>query len=101
MIAIKFSPIYEDRVSIFLKNTNLKDLGVTWYFKEEPYSLDKKYCFWIIDYKNSRHVNTILSSLREMKEIMGIDDLEFSYCYNEKEYYSQYCDGGLIPWFKV
>lgn len=104
MIAIKFSPIYEDRVSIFLKNSNLKILGITYDFKDAPSGIDERACFWIFKYNHSRQVNVILSKLRELKDIMGVEDLEFSYCYNEKEYYTQYSvDYGCITicWFKI
>lgn len=104
MIAISFSPIYEDRVSIFFKNSNLKALGITYEFKDTPSGMDERKCYWIIKYQHSRQVNEILSSLREMKNIMGIDDIEFSYYYNMKEYYTQYTDlytGQSIPWFKI
>jgi len=103
MIAIKFSPQYEDRVGIYLKNSNLKSLGVEWDFKETPDVDFENQCFWLIDYKHPKLVNTILSELREMKQIMGVLDLQFQYCYSEKEYYTQYSTIGdrCINWFVV
>lgn len=104
MIAISFSPIYEDRVSIFLKNSNLKALGITYEFTDTPSCMEERKCYWIFKYQHSRQVNTILSSLLELKSIMGVDDMEFSYYYNMKEYYTQCNDaygGGSIPWFKI
>mgnify|MGYP006434785257 CR=1 FL=1 len=103
MIAIKFSPKYEDRVSIFLKNTKLKIHGIEWDFKETPGIEDKHLCYWLIDYKRAIFVNTVLSTLREMKNIMGIEDLEFQYCYNLKEFYTQSNEytGFSNEWFKV
>jgi hypothetical protein len=103
MIAIKFSPIYEDRVSIYLKNSRVKERGITYDFKESPGLEDEKKCFWLFDYKHSKQVNLILSELKELKEIMGIQDLEFSYCHNEKEFYTQYSDYSYtsVSWFKI
>nr|WP_315173636.1 hypothetical protein [uncultured Flavobacterium sp.] len=104
MIAIQFSPIYEDRVSIYLKNSNLKTLGITYYFKDAPYGIEERNCFWLFTYKHSKQVNVILSALKELKEIMGVENLTFSYCYNEKEYYTQQPEiygGPSICWFKV
>jgi len=102
MIAIQFSPKFEDRVSIFLKNLGLKIIGVTYDFKDTPSGCDDKKCFWVFKYQHAKQVNAILSELVEMKSIMGIDDLEFSHCYNEKEFYCQYSEyGRSIEWFKV
>ena len=104
MIAIKFSPKYEDRVSIYLKNSNLKNIGVTWDFKETPSVIENNHlCYWLIDYKDSKIVNLLLSELKEMKEIMGIHDLYFQYCYSDKEFYCQYnsLSNRTIEWFKI
>lgn len=102
MIAIQFSPIYEDRVSIYLKNSNLKQLDVTYEFKDTPSGANERNCFWILKYQHSKQVNIILSELVEMKSIMGVENLKFSYCYNEKEFYCQYSEnGGSINWFDV
>ncbi len=103
MISIKFSPKYEDRVSIFLKNaTHLKDLGITYDFKETPQGENDYLCYWLFDYRTSVQVNSLLIALTDLKEIMGIDDLEFQYIHNEKDFYTQSnkC-GRVIPWFKV
>jgi hypothetical protein len=103
MIAIKFSPQYEDRVGIYLKNSNLKSLGVKWNFKETPGIDAEHQCFWLIEYKHSKLVNTVLSELKEMKQIMGVLDLQFQYCYSEKEFYTQYSTTGnrCINWFAI
>lgn len=103
MIAIKFSPVYEDRVSIYLKNSKLKASGVTYDFKDTPSGQDDKQAYWLFNYRHSKQVNLILSELKELKLIMGVQDLEFSYCYNEKEFYTQYSEHNytLINWFKI
>lgn len=102
MIAISFSPIYEDRVSIYLKNSNIKKHGVTYDYKETPQGLDESKCYWLFDYKHGKLVNALLSELVDMKHIMGIDDLEFSYVNQEKEFYTQYTNQfGSVKWFKV
>lgn len=103
MIAIKFSPIYEDRISIYLKNSKLKASGVTYDFKDTPSEQDDKQCYWLFYYLHSKQVNLILSELKELKLIMGVQDLEFSYCYNEKEFYTQYSEHNYTPvnWFKI
>ena len=103
MIAIKFSPKYEDRVNIYLRNSNLKIHGIEWDFKEPPGIDDQNHCYWLIDYKRPRLVNTTLSALREMQKIMGVEDLYFQYCYDLKEFYTQTnkYTGFCIEWFKV
>ena len=103
MIAIKFSPKYEDRVSLFLRNSNLKKHGITWDFKDVPSGQENHLCYWLIDYKHSKLVNTVLSELKEMKQIMGVHDLQFQYCYGEKEFYTQYNEIGQrsLIWFVV
>lgn len=102
MIAIKFNPIYEDRVSIYLKNSNLKQIGVTYDFKENPSGEDDKYCFWLFKFQHPKQVNSILYTLKELKCIMGVDNLEFSHCYNEKEFYCQYSQYEVpVSWFKI
>lgn len=102
MIAIKFSPIYEDRVSIYLKNTNLKSLGITYDFKDTPSGEEERNCYWLFNYQHPKQVNSILFALKELKSIMGVDNLEFSHCYNEKEFYCQYSDlMAPVSWFKV
>lgn len=102
MIAIKFSPKFEDRVSIFLKNANLKDTGVTYNFKDNPDGEFEYLCYWLFEYPTSKHVNNLLITLKDMKDIMGVDDLEFQYIHSEKEFFTQvssFCRS--IPWFKV
>jgi len=102
MIAIQFSPVYEDRVSIYLKQSGLKNIGVTYEFRDTPGQENERNCFWVFKYDHSKQVNPILSSLKEMKSIMGIDDLKFCHCYNDKEYYNQYSAiHGSIPWFNL
>jgi hypothetical protein len=102
MIAIKFSSIYEDRVNLYLKATNLKEKGVTYNFYDTPSGQEEKLCYWMFDYRNAKQVNLILTNLIELKAIMGIHDLEFCYCNGLKEFYCQYSnDYGNIPWFKV
>ena len=101
MIAIRFSPIYEDRVSIYLKSSNIKIYGITYDFTDTPGIENDRNCYWLFKYQHAKHVNLLLSLLKEMKSVMGIDDLEFSYCYNEKEFYLQYSEEYLISWFKV
>lgn len=101
MISIKFSPKYEDRVSIFLKNSALKNQGITYDFKETPQGEYDFMCYWLFDYPTGKSVNTILRDLVEMKNIMGVDDLQLQYVHSEKEFYTQYNEGGSIPWFKV
>lgn len=103
MIAIKFSPKYEDRVSIFLRNEQkLKTYGINYTFKDTPSGEHDFLCYWLFEYFHSKQVNVILSALKDLKSIMGVEDLEFQYCHNEKEFYCQY-DNNLdsIHWFKV
>lgn len=102
MIAISFSPIYEDRVSMFLKHSNFTKMGIDFSFEEEPGNLSKDRCYWLIKPKLNKHINYIFSLLREMKNIMGVEDLEFCYCSSMKEYFNQYnplC--GSINWFRI
>jgi len=103
MIAIKFSPKYEDRVSLFLRNSNLKRHGITWDFKDVPSGQENHLCYWLIDYKHSKLVNTVLSELKEMKQIMGVHDLQFQYCHSQKEFYTQTNSSSMrsINWFEV
>ena len=102
MIAIKFPPMFEDRVSIYLKATNLKDFGITYDFKDTPGLENDTMCYWLFDYKHAKHVNLILKELIELRDIMGVTNLQFQYCYNEKEFYTQYSmNFGNIPWFRV
>ena len=103
MIAIKFSPKYEDRVGIFLRTQEkLKTLGITHKFKDTPSGEHDFLCYWLFEYMHSKHLNVILNTLKELKSIMGVDDLEFQYCHNEKEFYCQYNESyGSIPWFKI
>lgn len=102
MIAIQFSPVYEDRVSIYLKQSNLKSFGITYDFKDAPTAQEEKKCFWVFKYSHPKQVALILYALKEMKEIMGIDGLQFSHCYNEKEYYCQYSQYNVpVIWFKI
>lgn len=102
MIAIAFEPKYEDRVSLFFKHIDLKEKGIDYDFKESPNDLEPNLAYWLIKPRHNKHINYILSSLREMKSIMGIENIEFSYCSSDKEFYTQYNIGyGLIPWFKV
>ena len=102
MIAIAFEPKYEDRVSLFFKHIDLKGKGIEFDFMESPDNLDYSLAYWLIKPMHNKHINYVLSSLREMKSIMGIEDLTFSYCSSVKEFYTQYNIGyGLTPWFKV
>lgn len=102
MIAIKFSPIYEDRVSIYFKNSNLKQIGITYDFKDAPSGEEERNCFWLFKYNHAKQVASILYALKELKSIMGVEDLEFSHCYNEKEFYCQYSQYMTpVSWFKV
>lgn len=103
MIAIKFSPKFEDRVSIFLKNSKIKDLGVSYDFKETPNAEPEYFCYWLFDYNHRKHVNLILSTFQEMISIMGVDDLQFQYVSSEKEFYVQYQTEyhSSIPWCKL
>ena len=101
MIAIKFSPKYEDRVNIYLKNSGLKNYGVEWNFKDVPLIEDIHLCYWVFKYNHPKVVNNILSNLREMRQIMGVEDLYFQYCYSDKEFFTQQNNGSSIEWFKV
>ena len=103
MITIKFSPKFEDRVSIFLKNAvHLKSHGIEYNFKETPQGEFDYLCYWLFDYPTGKQVNIILRALVEMKEIMGVDDLQFQYVHSEKEFYTQITQfEGSIPWFKL
>jgi len=102
MIAIKFSPKYEDRVGIFLKQSKLKNNDITYNFKDTPSGEHDFLCYWLFTYNHSKQVNIVLNALKEMKSLMGVDDLEFQYCHNEKEFYCQYDHKmGSIPWFKI
>jgi hypothetical protein len=104
MIVIKFSVRYEDRVNLYLKSSILKKHGITWDFKENPTVVDfQNQCYWLIDYKHSKLVNTVLSELKEMKQIMGVHDLQFQYCHSQKEFYTQTNSSSMrsINWFEV
>lgn len=103
MIAISFNQKYEDRVSIFFKNSRLRQIGIEYSFEEEPSNIDQtKKAYWLIKPMHNKQINIVLSTLKELKIIMGIDDLQFCYCYSKKEYFSQYSpDTGIIPWFEV
>lgn len=102
MIVISFSAKYEDRVSIYLKNTAFKEEGIQFSFEEHPEGSNNSKCCWILKPRFNKDINYILSSLREMKMIMGVDDLEFSYCSSLKEFFTQYNSRyGSVPWFKV
>lgn len=102
MIAIQFSPIYEDRVSIYLKNSNLKSIGITYDFKDAPSGENERNCFWLFKYQHSKQVNSILYALKDLKLIMGVEDLQFSHCCNEKEFYCQFSEYMTpVNWFKV
>lgn len=102
MIAIAFEPKYEDRISLYFKHIELKNKGIDYDFKESPSDLDQNLAYWLIKPRHNKHINYILSSLKEMKSIMGIEEILFSYCSSEKEFYTQYnIDYVLTPWFKV
>lgn len=101
MIAIKFSPIYEDRISIYLKNSEIKNSGITYDFKDCPLNQDQRLCYWLFTIPHNKLNNKLMSHLVEMKQIMGIHDLQFCYCYNEKEFYAQYSEYGSIIWFHI
>ena len=101
MIAIKFSPKYEDRVSIYLKNSVLKQSGVEYKFTDTPTGEEKNMCYWLFTIPSNKLITLVLNSLVEMKEIMGVDDLKFSYCYNELEFYTQCSEYGSTKWFNI
>jgi hypothetical protein len=103
MIAIKFSPQYEDRVGLFWKHSDLKNLGVEWNLVDLPFVDFEKQCLWLFEYKHPNFVNTILSNLEQMKVIMGVPDLQFQYCYNRKEFETQLSEreGRNINWFAI
>lgn len=102
MIAIAFESKYEDRVSLFFRHIDLKNKGIEYDFMDSPSDLEPTLAYWIIKPRHNKHINYILSSLKEMKSIMGIDGLTFSYCSSVKEFYTQYnIEHGLTPWFEV
>lgn len=104
MIAIRFSPIYEDRVSIYLKNSKLKEVGVEYKFEDSPSVQcdEARLCYWIIKPLRNEQINLVFSILDDMKSIMGIEKLEFQYCCSMREYFLQYNNKyGSIRWFEV
>lgn len=104
MIAIRFSPIYEDRVSVYLKHIKLRELGVEYNFEDIPsvQCNEDKLCYWILKPLRNEQINLVFSILDEMKSIMGIEKLEFQYCCSMREYFLQYNNKyGSLRWFKV
>lgn len=103
MIAIKFNAIYEDRVSIYFKTLNLKEKGIEYGFEESPSDFEDRFsAYWLIEPRHNKQINIILSALKELKNIMGVEDLMFCYCFSKKEFFTQYTlEAGLIPWFNI
>jgi hypothetical protein len=101
MIAIKFHPQYEDRISLFFKSIDFNAKNISVKFTDTPLGLDEGKCYWIIKYYTANQVNYILNNLIEMKSVMGVEDLKFSFAKNESEYYTQYSCGQSIPWFNL
>ena len=103
MIAIRFNPKFEDRVSIFFRQSK-EFKRIEYSFEEDPFVFgsEKELCYWILKPIDNKQINAILSELKDMKCIMGIEDLMFSYCFSMKEYFRQYDDQSRnIPWFDV
>lgn len=101
MIAIKFHQKYEDRINLFFKSIDLNSKHISVQFTDTPLGLDTVKCYWIIKYHTANQVNYILNNLIEMKSVMGVEDLQFSFAKNEAEYYTQYSCGQSIPWFNL
>lgn len=104
MIAIRFSPIYEDRVSIFLKQSRLKNLGIEYKYEDSPFVFghEERLCYWIIEPKHNSQINLVFSELIEMKSTMGIENIEFQYADSMKEYFTQANRNSCsLHWFKV
>lgn len=105
MIAIRFSPHFEDRVSVFFKTLKWDKLGISYKYNTPPTNYDEK-AYWIIEYKHAKTINVIMNDLVELKNIMGVNDIEFQYCHNIMEYYQQTVNiKGLQlyqnNWFKI
>src|SRR5690606_35809505 len=99
---IAFEPKYEDRVSLFFKHIDLKGKGIEYEFMDSPSDLEPILAYWLIKPRHNKHINYILSSLKEMNSTLGIEDITFSYCSSVKEFYTQYSMVyGSTQWFKV
>jgi hypothetical protein len=106
MIVIKFSPKFEDRFCYFQRANKLEGhafSGVKIEMVSEPTGKEHEhYCYYKISYHHAKQVNPILSWILEFKDIMGVDDLELCFCYNDKEYYSQIdIQNNWFKWLKI
>jgi len=91
MIVIKFNAKYEDRVSIYLSHSQLRCKGIDIdYIEETPNKCDEKLAYWKFSDYRLNQINIILNALKDLKDTMGVDDLCFSFAYNEKELYTQF-----------
>lgn len=103
MIAIRFKPCFEDRVSIYLNQSRIKKLGIKYSYEEVPsvFGDENRLCYWILRPTRNNQINIILSELKEIKSIMGVHDLQFQYVGSMKEYYNQFADDSIINWFDI
>lgn len=99
MIAIKFGAKYEDRLTIFLKYNSLGIKSKK--FIDRLDADDFKRAFWIFELNSQKETNDFFNTIKEFIDIMGVNDLEFCYAYNEKELYTQYTSNYKeVSWFK-
>lgn len=103
MIAINFNPRYEDRLSLMFREHKRNNPNFKYRFISAPFGLDQNKAYWVIELQHTKQTNAVLRLLKDSKYILGIDDLEFSYAYDEKELYSQTDSVSMrmIEWFKV
>ena len=103
MIAIRFKPCFEDRVNIYLKQSRIKKLQIEYSFEETPsvFGDENRLAYWILKPRHNRQINIILSELKNVKSIMGVEDLQFQYVNSMKEYYNQFADDNIINWFDI
>lgn len=104
MIVISFPAIYEDRVSLmFREHKRNNDFWFKYDQVEPPHGMNERDVYWKIEIKNNIYINPTFSLLRDAKEILGVEDLLFSYAHSEKELYSQ-CESKsmrAIQWFRI
>jgi hypothetical protein len=87
---------------MYFKCTNFESNFIKVKYIEEPLGHPKNTAYWQIDYGHHSKINYILSHLIELKAIMGLCELEFSYYTSQKEYYTQTDkEGYLINWLKI
>ena len=103
MIVISFPSKYEDRVSLMFREHKRNNPSFQYDQVEPPHGMNERSAYWKIEIRHNRLINSVLSLLRDAKEILGVEEFEFSYAHNDKELYSQ-CESHTmraIQWFKI